>query len=92
MPQRRWIEYTGTLTNTVFTLPANPARRGVIISNNSDAEMTYRVGGQDASADAGVVLEATKAVALDGDLLPEGAISLFCAGTSKAYTVYEVVG
>lgn len=92
MPQRRWIEYVGTLTNNTFTLPANPSRRAVIISNNSDAEMTYRVGGGEASADAGVVLETASAIALDGDLLPEGAISLFCAGTSKAYTVYEVVG
>lgn len=98
MPQRRWIEHYGVLANEVFTLPANPARRAVILSNNSESyPMTYRVGGS-ASADVGVGLETNKAIALDGDLLPEGIVTLFCAGdgnsppTGGAFTVYEVVG
>lgn len=91
MPQRRWIEYSGALSAGAFNLPANPGRRAVVISNNSDAEMTFRVGGE-ASADIGVALEALRSVVLDGDLLPEGVVSLFCAGSAKAYTMYEVVG
>lgn len=99
MPQRPWNEHTGTLTNQVFRLPSNPSRRAVIISNNSQTlDMVYRVGTDDASANAGIRLEAESAIALDGDLCPEGDVTLFCAGDGNspaaggAYTVYEVVG
>jgi len=97
MPQRRWVEYPGNTANGVFTLPDNPSRRAVVISNNSEVGMVYRVGGT-ASATNGVQLEAGKVVALDGDLCPDGDVTLYGLGqgnspaTSQPFTVYEVVG
>lgn len=90
MPPRRWIEYSGTLSNSATTLPDSDARRGVIISNNSDTVMTFRIGGT-ATAAIGVSIPAGTAVDLTGDRLPDGEVSLFCAGASKAYTIYELV-
>lgn len=97
MPQRRWIEYPGNTANGVFTLPDNPSRRAVILSNNSDLDMLYRID-NDPTAAIGVKLPANSAIALDGDLCPEGAVTLYGIGqgnspaTSQPYTVIEVVG
>lgn len=84
----KFVETASTLTNTTVTVAANPERRGIIIGNPSDTVMTWRVGGT-ASATAGIPLPAASDVALMGDHCPAGSISLFCAGTSKAYTIYE---
>lgn len=88
-----WTETQGTLTNTTVTIAANAKRRGLIIGNPSDTVMTFRVGGT-ASATAGVPVPAGDAVLLTGEMVPTAAVSVFCAGTSKAYTIYEcsVVG
>lgn len=84
-----YVESAGTLTNNTVSLAANPGRRGLIIGNPSDTVMTFRVGGT-ASATAGVPLAAGSHLAfMDPRMCPDGAVSLFCAGTSKAYTIYE---
>lgn len=83
-----FTETAGTLTNTTVTIAANPVRRGIIIANPSDTVMTFRVGGV-ASATAGVPIAAGDSVIMKGGDAPNGSISVFCAGTSKAYTIYE---
>ena len=84
-----FTETAGSLTNTVVTIAANPFRRGLIIGNPSDTVMTFRVGGT-ASATAGVPIGAGTAVRMDGSCgVPSGSVTVFCAGTSKAYTIYE---
>lgn len=97
MPQRRWIEHPGNTADGLFTLHDNPSRRAVVISNNSDLEMLYRVSSE-ANATVGVTLPANSAIALDGDLCPDGDVTLYGIGqgnspaTSQPFTVYEVVG
>ncbi|MBX3482535.1 hypothetical protein [Phenylobacterium sp.] len=98
MPQRRWIEYAGSLANQVFTLPANVSRRAVVLANNSgDLPMMYRVGDEPATAVLGIPLEPGRPVALDGDLCPDGDVTLYCAGSGGspnvggAFTCYEIV-
>lgn len=88
-----WTETAGTLTNTTVSISANAKRRGLIIGNPSDTVMTFRVGGT-ATATAGVPVPAGDAVVLTGEMTPTAAVSVFCAGTSKAYCIYEctVVG
>lgn len=84
-----YIETTGTLTNTTVSRPANALRRGIAIGNNSDTAMTVRVGGT-ASASAGLPIPAGTTLVLSNNIAPpSGAVSVFCAGTSKAYTIYE---
>lgn len=83
-----YAETTGTLTNTTVSIPANNNRHGIIIGNLSDTSMVFRVGGT-ASASAGILIPAESSVILTDQDAPAGAISLFCAGTSKAYCVYE---
>lgn len=83
-----FVETQGTLTNTTVTIAANAKRRGLIIGNPSDTVMTYRVGGT-ASATAGVPVPAGQSVTLTGEAVPSGSVSVFCAGTSKAYCIYE---
>lgn len=83
-----YTETQGTLTNTTVTIAENQRRRGIIIGNPSDTVMTFRVGGT-ASATAGVPIPAGDSVALMGPNAPAGSVSVFCAGTSKAYTIYE---
>lgn len=89
----KWTESAGTLTNNTVTVTANARRRGLIIGNPSDTVMTFRVGGT-ASATAGVPIPAGDAVILTGEMTPTESVSVFCAGTSKAYCIYEcsVVG
>ena len=83
-----FTETAGSLTNTTVTIAANSKRRGIIIGNPSDTVMTFRVGGT-ASATAGVPIPAGDSIILEGGNTPSGSVSVFCAGTSKAYTIYE---
>lgn len=85
----RWNETVGTLSNGALSIAANGSRKGMIVSNNSDTVMTLRVGGQTATAATGVAIPAGTALALTGNNMVRAAASLFCAGSSKAYTVYE---
>lgn len=84
-----YVEYTGSLTNTTVTIAANLTRKALIIGNPSDTAMTYRFGGT-ASATAGLPLAAGDTHRYEGDICPGSLVSIFCAGTSKAYTAYEV--
>ncbi len=84
-----FTEAASSLTNEAVTIfAANSKRRGLIIGNPSDTAMTFRVGGT-ASATAGIPIDAGMAITLKGENVPSGLISLFCAGTAKAYTAYE---
>lgn len=89
-----WTEISGTLTNTTTTLAANATRRQVIVSNNSDTVMTLSIGGT-ATANVGIAIPAGTAIMLgrtaggQQNTCPSAALSLFCAGTSKAYSIYE---
>jgi len=83
-----YTETTGTLTNTTVAIAASANRTALIISNNSDTVMTYRPSGT-ATAAIGIVVPAGSALKfLDGEA-PGTAGTLFCAGTSKAYSIYE---
>lgn len=90
-----WKVTSGTLTNTTVTIAANAKRREVIVSNNSDTVMTLDIVGGTASAAVGIAIPAGTAVRLgdaaagQSSTAPAAALSLFCAGTSKAYSVYE---
>jgi hypothetical protein len=85
-----FTEATGTLTNEAKTPNAAKAgRRGLIVSNNSDAAMVVRFGAfATASAGMGLAAGDTKAF-MDPRACPDGLVSIFCAGTSKAFTTYE---
>lgn len=85
-----FTETTGTLSNSAVAIPANPSRRCLIIGNPSDTVMTVRFGGSAASATAGIPIPAGTAIILrKDDPVIDQAGSLFCAGASKAYTIYE---
>ncbi len=90
-----WKVSSGTLTNSTVTIAANAKRREVIVSNNSDTVMTLDIVGGTASASVGISIPAGTAIRLgdgahgDSGIAPAAALSLFCAGTSKAYSVYE---
>lgn len=83
-----FTETNGTLTATTATVAANVNRRGIIVSNNSDTVMTLSVGGT-ASASVGIAIPAGTAIKLEGTHTPSAALTLYCAGTSKAYSIYE---
>jgi hypothetical protein len=84
-----FTETAGNLTAAAVTVAANVNRRGLIIGNPSDTVMTFRIGGT-ASATAGVPIPAGNAVRLDaGSGVPSAAVSVFCAGSAKAYCIYE---
>jgi hypothetical protein len=83
----KFVETAGTLTNTTATLSAKD-RNGLIVANPSDTVMTVRFGGT-ADASTGVVLAAGANITLRGRDAPDDSVSIFCAGTSKAYTAYE---
>lgn len=85
-----YTETAGTLTNTTVAITANPNRKGLIVANPSDTVMTLRVGGT-ASATAGIPVAAGGSFQVFGENCPSGALSLFCAGTTKAYTIYELI-
>lgn len=83
----RFVETSGTLTNTTASLSAQE-RRGLMVGNPSDTTMYLRFGGT-ASATAGLPLSANDTLILTGLDAPSSTVSLFCAGTSKAYIIYE---
>lgn len=84
-----YTEAQSTLSAAAATIfAARPLRRGLVIGNPSDTVMTFRIGAA-ASATAGVPIPPGTAVRLSGGDAPTGLVSLFCAGTSKAYTAYE---
>jgi len=81
-------ETAGTLTNNTASISANDKRKGLIVSNNSDTVMTLRIAGT-ATANAGIAIPAGTCISFRDGYVPSGAMTLFCAGTSKAYTIYE---
>lgn len=85
-------ETSGTLTNTTVAFLADLNRRGLIISNNSDTVMTYSPTSTTATASIGIAIPANTAIILkreEAQALITSAGSVFCAGTSKAYSIYE---
>jgi hypothetical protein len=91
-----WKVSSGTLSNNTVTIAANPNRRQLIASNNSDTVMTLAIAGDTATAAVGIAIPAGHALTLgngaDGSssVAPSAALSLFCAGASKDYSVYEI--
>jgi hypothetical protein len=79
----------GSLTAAAATIfAANPLRRGVIVSNNSDTVMTLGVG-ETGTADVGIAIPAGTSIYLAGDHTPSALLSLFCAGSAKKYSAYQ---
>ena len=81
-------ETASTLSNGTVAIAADSGRDVLIISNNSDTAMTYRPLGT-ATAAIGIAIAAGQAIQLTGGAFIRGAGTLFCAGASKAYTIYE---
>lgn len=88
-----WNQTSGTLSNNTATIAARANRRRLIVSNNSDTVMTLSFNGITATASVGISVPAGTAIVIGGQenvsLAPETAFSLFCAGSSKAYTYVE---
>lgn len=82
-------ETQGTLTNTTVTIALNTQRAGLAVGNNSDTAMTIRFNNLTATASAGLPLPAGDTLWLTPAMTGTGAVSLFCAGAAKAYTIYE---
>lgn len=80
-------ETSGSLTATTATLAAK-LRNGLIVGNPSDTVMTVRFGAT-ATATAGIPIPAGTSLVITGRSAPSDSVSIFCAGTSKAYCVYE---
>jgi hypothetical protein len=83
----KYVPTTGTLTNTTVAL-ASKDRQGLLVGNPSDTVMTVAFGAT-ASATVGIPVPAGTAIFLEGRSAPDDAVSVFCAGTSKAYSIYE---
>ena len=83
-----FVEATGTLSAAAATVFTAKIRNGVIIGNPSDTAMTVRFGAT-ATATAGIPLPAGDSIILMGRNAPDGLVSVFCSGASKAYTAYE---
>ena len=85
-----FTETSGSLSNSAVAIAAKADRRCLIIGNTSDTVMTYRVGGSTATAAIGIPIPAGTAMILrKDDPVTDQAGSLFCAGASKTYTIYE---
>lgn len=82
-------ETQGTLTNTTVSIAANQNRKGMVVGNNSDTAMTVRFNGLAATAAAGIPLPGGDTMWLTPEMTGTNAVSVFCAGTAKAYTIYE---
>lgn len=83
-----YTETASTLTNTTVSVAAKQ-RNVLIVGNPSDTVMTLAIGST-ATATNGVPVEAGRHLAFIGDkIAPSQAVSLFCAGTSKAYYILE---
>jgi hypothetical protein len=84
-----YTETTATLSNSASGLPAKAGRRGLIIGNPSDTAMIVRFGAA-ATATLGLPLPAGLSLEFrDPRACPDGSVSVFCAGASKAVTFYE---
>jgi len=83
-----FLAYEGTLTASAVTIPADPNRLELIVSNNSDTVMTLRPQIGAASAALGIAVPAGQAIIRTG---PASccAYSLYCAGSAKAYSAYS---
>jgi len=83
-----YVETAGTLTNTTVSLAAKD-RNVLIIGNPSDTVMTFAVG-TTATATNGVPIAAGSHIAFtEPRTAPSAAVSVFCAGSSKAYYILE---
>lgn len=82
-----YVETLGTLSNNTVSRAAD-LRQGIIIGNPSDTAMVVRFGGT-ASATQGIPLPAGSSLILTGADAPNQSVSVFCAGSSKAYAIYE---
>jgi hypothetical protein len=82
-------ETNGSLTASAATIAANATRRGLIVGNPSDTVMTLRISSSAATAAIGIPVPAGTAISFRDGYVPTGAMSLFCAGTAKTYTLYE---
>lgn len=83
-----YTETAGTLSNNTATFAAKQ-RNGIMLGNPSDTVMTVAVGST-ASATNGLPLPAGTTMQIVGPRdAPSQAVSLFCAGASKAYYVLE---
>lgn len=82
-----YVETLDTLTNETVDRAAL-FRAGIIIGNPSDTAMIVRFGGT-ASATEGIPLPAGSSMILTGQDAPNQSVSVFCAGSSKAVTIYE---
>lgn len=84
-------ETTGSLSNGTAAIAEDRNRVGLIIANTSDTVMTYRPLGT-ATAAIGIVVAAGSNVILkegEAKALIQNAGTLFCAGASKTYAIYE---
>ncbi len=82
-----WIEKFGSLSNNSFELAAG-RRRGLIICNNSDTVMKIRLRAKATVSSSGIPLAAGRSIFFTGDETPQGLVSIFCAGTTKSYSIY----
>lgn len=83
-----YTETAGTLSNSAASFAAKQ-RNGMLIGNPSDTVMTVAFG-TTATATNGLPVPAGTTLQLLGrDVAPSQAVSLFCAGASKAYYVLE---
>jgi len=84
-------ETAGSLSANTVAVGADVDRQMLVISNNSDTVMTYRPLGT-ATADIGISVPAGQAIIFrrsEAKAFCAGAGTLFCAGASKAYSIYE---
>lgn len=85
-----FTETSGSLSNSAVPIAAKSDRRCLLIGNTSDTVMTVRFGGGVATAAIGIPIPAGTAFILRrDDPVADQAASLFCAGASKTYTIYE---
>jgi hypothetical protein len=90
------LESSGSLSNGAVAVSENYARREIIFCNTSDTVMTVRIGGSTATAAIGIPVPAGTALRLDGQdstgrAIYGQAMSLFCAGATKTYAIYETL-
>lgn len=84
-----FTEAASTLSNQAATIFTAKQRNGLVVANPSDTVMTVRFGAT-ASATAGIPIAPGTAIEFRSPRsTPDGLVSLFCAGASKAYTAYE---
>lgn len=83
-----FVPQESTLSNSAVAIIADPTRQEIIVSNNSDTVMTLRPHLGTATAALGISIPAGTAIHRVGPLAA-CSYSLFCAGASKAYSIYS---